>query len=138
MTSKEVAQMAENPEAALRRVIAQCDGVIIRLAKQFKPPIVPPAIHKWLTKGRIPSGNAPQLERISRERVAALGLSEDEVVLVEYLCPEEPWHVIRGTALTPAQVRMVSTASRNEARRQAERAAAAKASEPDTESAAAA
>lgn len=126
MTSKEIAQMAESPTAALRRVIAQCDGVVIRLAAQFRPPIAPPAIHKWLRNGRIPSGNAAQLERISRERATALGLPDEEVVLVEYLCPEEPWHIIRGNTLTPAQARMVAVANRNEAKRQED----AKAVEP--------
>ncbi len=104
------ATMHTDPVAALERVIAQCGDNITELARRFDPPIAGPVIHKWLKRGGATSGNCPMLEKISRERVAELGLPIEEVVLCEYLSPAEPWSVLRRSRLTPDQRRMVEEA----------------------------
>lgn len=119
--------IADSPEAALREVLRQCDGNITRLAGMFTPKLTPAAIHRWLRAGHVPAANAPQLERISRDRVEQLGLPSWQIVLCEYLCPDEPWEVLRANPLTGGQRVLVEAAKAHAAERAGEAQAAAEA-----------
>jgi DNA-binding transcriptional regulator YdaS (Cro superfamily) len=75
-----------------------CDllGGQASLARQLT--IAPPTVNEWV-KGdrRIPAERCPEIERLTREAVAARGKGEAPV-LCEHLRPDVAWEVLREQA----------------------------------------